>query len=155
MEKGHYGRFGIMLALSFIVMYSVMYFNADQFSHIYISLNRFYMTILMIAPMALIMLGFMTSMYRNRKINGIIISVAILFLVGTLFLLRNQALVNDEQYMRSMIPHHSSAILVSEEAHLEDPEVQALARQIIESQEQEIAQMKVILQRLKQEKQAN
>ncbi|MFN7118945.1 MAG: DUF305 domain-containing protein [Saprospiraceae bacterium] len=151
METTHYRQFGIMLAISFVIMYIVMYFNADQFSHVYLSLNRFYMTTLMVAPMALVMLGFMSAMYHNKKINGIIIASSLALLIGVFLLLRHQTLIDDKQYLRSMIPHHSSAILVSEEAQLDDPEVQALAKQIIESQKKEIEQMKAILARMKKE----
>jgi uncharacterized protein (DUF305 family) len=51
--------------------------------------------------------------------------------------------------MEFMIPHRASAIMVSRQADLSDPEVKELARQIIELQEKEIAQMKKILQRMK------
>jgi hypothetical protein len=148
MEKGNYQKYLLMLSLSFITMYSVMYANADMFDHIYLSINRFYMTILMIAPMALIMLLIMSSMYKNKKLNRAIIILNISAFVIAFILLRNQAFVEDKQFMHSMIPHHSSAILVSQEAKLSDPEVRKLAQQIIDSQQKEIAQMKNILDRM-------
>jgi len=107
------------------------------------------MTTLMVAPMALIMLGFMLSMYTNTRANRLIIGGSIAVFVVVLMLLRTQTFVSDEQYMQAMIPHHSSAILVSSEANLKGPEVQKLARDIIEAQEREIAQMKAILARMK------
>ncbi|GGG18403.1 DUF305 domain-containing protein [Pontibacter virosus] len=64
-------------------------------------------------------------------------------------MLRKQALVDDKQFLKSMIPHHSSAILVSQEANIKDPEVKRLTEQIIESQEKEIAEMKAILTRMR------
>ena len=48
-----------------------------------------------------------------------------------------------------MIPHHSSAIMVSKHANLQDPEVKEPSEEIIKSQEEELAQMKAILQRMK------
>ncbi len=48
--------------------------------------------------------------------------------------------------MKAMIPHHSSAILVSREAGLKNPEVKKLAQGIIQSQEREIAEMKKLLE---------
>jgi uncharacterized protein (DUF305 family) len=51
--------------------------------------------------------------------------------------------------MEFMIPHYSPAIMVSRQADLSALEVKELARQILESQEKEIAQMKKILQRMK------
>ncbi len=137
-----------MLAVSYVVMFSVMYLNIDQLSHLYFGLTRFYMTALMITPMALIMLGFMGMMYKNKQTNRLIIGISIAVFIGVFVLMRTQTFVGDAQYMRAMIPHHSSAILFSQEANLKDPEVQKLARGIIESQKREIAEMKAILARL-------
>lgn len=148
MKEGNYKKFGLMLAVSFVIMYGVMFLNADQFDHVYLNLNRLYMALLMVAPMALVMLAFMSSMYKNKKLNSVIVGLSLVVIVGVLLLLRNQAMVDDKQFMKSMIPHHSSAILVSQEANLTDPEVKKLARQIIESQEKEIAEMKAILDRM-------
>ena len=138
----------LMLAASYIVMYVVMYLNVDQFSHVYIGLTRLYMTALMVAPMALIMLAFMGSMYKDKRTNALIIGGSIAAFVLVLILLRTQTFVGDRQYMQAMIPHHSSAIMVSQAANLKDPEVRKLAQGIIESQEREIAEMKAILARL-------
>ena len=138
----------LMLAASYIVMYVVMYLNVDQFSHVYIGLTRLYMTALMVAPMALIMLAFMGSMYKDKRTNALIIGGSIAAFVLVLILLRKQTFVGDRQYMQAMIPHHSSAIMVSQAANLKDPEVRKLAQGIIESQEREIAEMKAILARL-------
>ena len=55
--------------------------------------------------------------------------------------------------MKAMIPHHSSAIMVSEKAELKDPEARALAEEIIEAQEREIAQMKKMIYRLEHQNQ--
>lgn len=52
--------------------------------------------------------------------------------------------------MKGMIPHHSSAILASEEADIHDPEVKKLAEQIVQSQKREISEMKALLGRLNQ-----
>jgi cytochrome c biogenesis factor len=149
MEKGNYKKFFLMLGVSFVIMYGVMFLNADKFDHVYLNLNRLYMALLMIAPMALVMLGFMTAMYKDKKLNAIIVGGSLVVLVGAFIMLRNQAMVDDKQFLKSMIPHHSSAILVSQEANISDPEVKELTKQIIESQEKEIAEMKTILERMK------
>jgi uncharacterized protein (DUF305 family) len=143
-----YGKFSLMLLFSFIIMYSVMFANAAQFEHIYLNLNRLYMTMLMVAPMALVMLFIMSDMYKNKKLNMIITVVSIIAIIGAFFMLRDQTLVDDKNFMLSMIPHHSSAILVSEAATLNDPEVKDLAKKIIESQKEEIAEMKKLLEKL-------
>ena len=99
--------------------------------------------------MAIIMMSIMGKMYPNKKINtGIIITAIIMFIV-TLTALRTQTPVSDVQYMKAMIPHHSSAIMTSKHANIKDPEVRQLADSIIASQEREIAQMEMILKRMK------
>jgi len=55
--------------------------------------------------------------------------------------------VGNGQFLRSMIPHHSSAIFMCDRASITDPEITALCRQIVESQREEIAQMQQMLTR--------
>ena len=149
-EKSNYGKFAIMLGTSFIIMYAVMFLNADVFDHLMLSYTRTYMTILMVAPMAFTMLLFMWGMYTNRKMNFIILGLSIIIFIIALVGLRQQTFIGDEQWMKAMIPHHSSAIMVSQKAHLKDPEAIKLAEEIIEAQEREIAKMKKMIYRLEQ-----
>lgn len=148
MKNKSYQKFALMMAVSFVIMYGVMFLNADVFDHVMLSTTRTYMTILMIAPMAISMMLFMWGMYENKKTNYIIIASALVIFVSTLTMLRNQTMIADVQWMKAMIPHHSSAIMVSQKAHLKDPEAQQLALDIIEAQKREIAQMKAMLERL-------
>jgi uncharacterized protein (DUF305 family) len=148
MQSGSYQRFGLMMLTSFIVMYGLMFINADQLDHIMLSFTRTYMALLMIAAMAIIMLLYMLSMYQNKRLNAIILIGSVVAFLGVLALLRTQTPISDEQWMRGMIPHHSSAIMTSQQAHLKDPEAIELAKEIIEAQKREIAQMKKILYRL-------
>lgn len=148
MKNSNYKVFFMMLAISFIIIYSVMYLNVYRIDHVYLSITRLYMTLLMVSPMALVMLLMMPGMYKDKKINRIITGSGIALFILSLVLLRTQTPIDDNQFMKAMIPHHSSAILFSKEAKITDPEVRELARQIIESQEEEIEQMKKILERL-------
>lgn len=50
--------------------------------------------------------------------------------------------------LKSMIPHHSSAIVMCEESSLTDPEISTLCDEIVKTQREEIAQLKGILERL-------
>ncbi|KAA9325255.1 DUF305 domain-containing protein [Adhaeribacter soli] len=148
MDAGNYKKFALMLALSFLIMYAVMFLNVAETDHIYLSLSRTYMTLLMVSPMAILMLLMMPMMYKHKKLNRLIMVSALLVFVLTLTFLRKQIPVNDQQYMKAMIPHHSSAIMVSKNADLKDPELKKLSEDIIEAQEKEIRQMKHILHRL-------
>lgn len=71
-------------------------------------------------------------------------SISALVFVVAFFLLRNQTLVGDKRFIYSMIPHHSSAILVSENSKVTDPQLKELTIEIIEAQKKEIAEMKRI-----------
>lgn len=148
MRKDNYTRLAISLAISFIIMYSVMFMNVDSTSHIYLSLTRFYMSLMMVSPMALLMLLLMGHMYQNKKLNTVISVTGIVVFIAATTLLRTQVPIHDVQYMRAMIPHHSSAILTSKHADIQDPEVKKLSEQIISSQEREIKEMKEMLARL-------
>lgn len=143
-----YIKFGLMMAVSFVIMYAVMFLNADVLDHVMLSNTRTYMTILMIAPMAISMMLFMWGMYKDKKLNYIILGISALVFVATLYGLRQQVFISDVQWMKAMIPHHSSAIMVSQKADLKDPEARKLAKEIIEAQEREIAQMKKMIYRL-------
>ncbi len=151
-KKNPYVKFAIIMAVSFVIMYIIMFLNVAEFAHIYNSLTRFYMTTLMIAIMAINMLLFMWKMYPNRQINMGIIAFATISFFGTLYLLRTQTPINDVQYMKAMIPHHSSAIMTSSNVDFKDPEVKKLADDIIVAQEKEIAQMKEMIYRLENKK---
>ncbi|MCC3160206.1 DUF305 domain-containing protein [Hymenobacter sp. 15J16-1T3B] len=148
MNKGSYSKFFLMLAASFVVMHLITYLNTYEWDHIYFSINRFYMTTLMVAAMGLLMLGFMAHMYPDKAKNRIIALGCVVVFAGALAMLRTQALVNDTRFMQSMIPHHSIAIMVSERASIKDPEVRTLADSIISAQKREIGQMKRMLHRL-------
>jgi uncharacterized protein (DUF305 family) len=148
MKNNSYRTFALTMTISFILMYGIMFLNVDQADHIYLSMTRFYMTLMMVAAMALLMLAAMRMMYKNKRLNMIIIIAGIAAFALSLIGVRTQTFVGDVQYMRGMIPHHSIAIMVSKKAHLKDPEVIQLSQSIIKAQENEIAQMKKILARM-------
>ena len=140
-----YGRFAAMIATSTVVMYGLMYLNTYAFDHIFFSQTRMWMSLVMGATMAVIMLGFMLGMYRNRAANLTIFAGSIIVFGVALWLVRSQETVGDVSYMKAMIPHHSIAILTSERAHIRDPRVRKLADAIIEAQRREIAEMKQLV----------
>lgn len=137
-----YARFAAMILTSTAVMFGLTYTNVFVTDHITWSEERVYMALLMGAAMAVVMLSFMWGMmYRNTEINLVIVAVAVVVGSAALFLSRSQALVDDRDYMKAMIPHHSIAILTSERAQIEDRRVRQLADEIIEAQRREIAEM--------------
>ena len=143
-----YGRFAAMIATSTVIMFGLMYLNTYALDHVVFSQTRMWMSLVMGATMALVMIGFMWGMYRNRLANLAIVAAAVVVFAGALWLVRSQQTVSDVSYMRAMIPHHSIAIMTSERAHIRDPEVRRLADRIIDAQVREIAEMKRHIARL-------
>jgi uncharacterized protein (DUF305 family) len=137
-----YWRFAAMIATSTVVMYGLMYLNTYSFEHIFWSETRAWMALVMGATMSIIMLGYMLGMYKKRAINLAIFGGSIVVFALALWIVRSQATVDDVDYMKAMIPHHSIAILTSERAQITDPRVRKLADEIIEAQQREIAEMK-------------
>ena len=145
----HYRHLLIMTILSFIAMYVLMYAMVDVFANVIPNVNQFYMAGLMSMPMVIIELVVMRGMYKNKKLNTIIFAVSFVALIGFFLCIRQQALVKDKQFLKSMIPHHAAAILMVKEAKLSDPEVIKLGQDIIESQQAEIELMKRKLAEMK------
>ena len=99
--------------------------------------------------MAIIMLAFMTHMYKKTKINLMIYGVSVVLFAVGLWGVRSQATVDQVDWMQAMIPHHSIAILTSSRADIEDPRVRKLADAIIEAQKREIDEMQALVKELK------
>ena len=137
-----------MLICAAISMYVTMYFNTYEMSHVYFSWTRMYMTFIGIGGMAIIMFLFMRKMYKNKTKNRAIIIGSLLLMSISTYLVRQQIPVDDVKWMKAMIPHHSIAILTSGKADLKDPKVKKLAKDIIETQKKEIAEMKSMIKRL-------
>lgn len=127
-------------------MFIMMYFNTYQLDHVYFSETRAYMALYMGAVMAIIMLAFMSNMYKKTKINLLVYGISVVMFAVGLWGVRSQATVDQVDWMQAMIPHHSFAILTSSRADIEDPRVQQLADDIIKAQKREIGEMQALLE---------
>jgi hypothetical protein len=150
MNKNYVKFFG-MIATAAVFMFMVMYLNTYEFSHIFFSEERLYMTILSTCMMAIIMLSFMLHMLKNKNMNIAIVVISVLIFASSLYLMRDQTTVDDVDYMEGMIPHHSIAILTSERANISDLRVRKLADKIIDAQVREIREMKNLIEDIKNE----
>jgi len=110
----------------------------DNWDDFRFSVNDFYMVGLMTGWM-LFFMGLFT-LQVGKTIFGLI--VVIIFFA----LIRTQAFVNEIQYLKGMIPHHSMAILMSKRLEKKPNSIQHLLDQIIETQKKEIIIMKQYLQ---------
>lgn len=151
MKIKKYTKFILMMMTSYIIMYAAMFLNLAEIDHFMLSNNRAYMAFLMVSPMAIVMLLFMLPMYTNRKKNAAIFGISTILFCLFFYMLRTQAFISNVQYMRGMIPHHSSAIMTSQNAAIKDPATKELSKEIIKAQKREIAEMKKIIERLENE----
>ena len=146
--RGHYVRLVVMIVLSFIAMYFLMYAMIDRADNFYANLNQFYMAGLMAAAMTVIELGLMFGMYPNKRLNVVIIAAGVIALALFWSFTRRQTAIADKQFLRSMIPHHASAILMCQRAPIQDAEIRRLCQEIVSGQQREIDQMKARLRDL-------
>lgn len=144
----HYLRLALMLFASFIAMYGLMYAMTNRFDDVFMNWNQVYMAALMTAPMGLIEIAVMRGMYRDPKMNVIVAVGSIVLLLGAWLAIRQQVAISDTQFLRSMIPHHSGAILMCERSSIADPEITQLCSTIVKGQRSEIDQMVAKLRQL-------
>lgn len=107
---------------------------ADSFDDMRLSINDIYMISLMTGWMLLLM-GLFYS-----YLPGTIVGAALAF--GSLYGIRTQAFVTENQYLTGMIPHHSMAVHMSKQLLKKGTRIPAFVQSIVDTQKQEIAFMK-------------
>lgn len=145
--ENSYKKLAVSISINAVIMFFLTYVMIRSLDHFQANINRVYMALIMAFPMVIVMLLVNRAMFMNKQLNTILIVAAVIAIILLFVLIRTQAPVGDVQFLRSMIPHHSSAILMCEEASITDPEILDLCDQIIQSQEEEILQMQNILER--------
>ena len=120
---------------------SGMWVWADKWNDIRLSINDFYMAFLMTGWM------FLLQGIILRQIFYTIIGV--ILVVASLYAIRFQILVSQDQYLEGMIPHHSMAIFLSkkqiEKSGNNEKILGGLPLSIIQGQNKEIEMMKQML----------
>ena len=138
-------------SIMFIIMVFVgISFNAMnmlvfRFDDLYLSLTLFYGGLIMASNM--IWAHEIIHFIYHGKMNKIIFAIGIILTIITTFIIRSQIFVNDNQWLRRMISHHSTALTTSHKIknRTQNPELKQLAEDIINTQEKEISQMKQLL----------
>lgn len=146
-ESNTYAKLGLAVGINTVVMFLLTYALIDTVDHFVPNINRVYMALMMSAPMVVVMLIVMWSMYPDRRLNLTLIGGFTLLFLTVFTMARLQTGVGNGQFLRSMIPHHSSAIVMCEESSITDEEIQSLCGQIVEAQKREIAEMQRLLAR--------
>ena len=128
------------------ILFNPMNVLAFRLNDLYLSLTLFYGGLLMASNMIWSheLIHFFTMGHLNLKmfLFGVFLSISI-----TIFLLRKQFLVNDRQWLKRMISHHSTALTTSHNIYKKskNPKIKKLAKEIINTQEYEISLMKSML----------
>ena len=135
-----------MMISSFIIQMFVMSnIMTNSYKNITFSLGKFYMSVIMALLMGLLEV-LMYDNHMNTKSVYYYLSLGFL-LVIFIYLYRNQIYIDDKDYLKEMIEHHSMALLTSEEIlqTTNSEQVKKLAENIILTQEKEIEYMKELI----------
>lgn len=148
MNSNLYKRQIIMFIVMVIIgmLFNPMNILAYRFSDLYISQTLFYGGLLMASNMMWTheIVHYLSMGHFNMLVFsvGIVLSISVAIL-----LLRQQVLVDDKQWLRRMISHHSTALTTSHKIYnkTSNPKVKKLSKEIIDTQEKEIQLMKSML----------
>jgi len=148
MKSSLYKRHIIMFIVMVIIgmLFNPMNILAYRFSDLYISQTLVYGGLLMASNMvwAHEIVHYLSMGHFNMLVFyvGIILSIGV-----SILLLRQQLLVDDKQWLRRMIPHHSTALTTSHKIYnrTNNSKIKELAKEIIDTQEKEIQLMKSML----------
>ena len=146
--KPAYRSLALQTIVSGVIMYLVMFVMIDRLSSFYNNLNMLYMTLMMVAPMVVLMIVAMPHMFPSKRANAALLVGSAVVFVASFALIRTQTTIGDTAFLRSMIPHHSGAILMCREAKLADSELKTLCDEIMAAQREEIDKMTSIRNRL-------
>ena len=148
MNSNLYKKQFIMFIIMVIIgmLFNPMNILAYRFSDLYISHTLLYGGVLMASNM---IWGHEIIHYLSMKhFNMTIFSIGIILSISiSILLLRQQFLVDDKQWLRRMIPHHSTALTTTHNIYnrTNNPKIKKLAKEIIDTQEKEIQLMKSML----------
>jgi len=148
-----------MVVFSFLVQYSIMSYTMTSNPH-YVtnSLGKFYSAMMMAFLMGwlevLLNILLMKKSHPQHPqhppyVSWIMLVVLTVLSIVFYLLYRYQVGINDNQYMREMIEHHSMAIQTSQELLKRNdvnPDVRSIASSIVTAQTEEISTLKRLLQ---------
>ncbi len=126
----------------FMIQYLFMsYMQTNKVENITISLGKIYMSLIM--SLFMVLLDALMKRKYNRPVFFYLVTLLIIF-IG---LYKKQVWIDDKNYLREMIEHHSMALFTSKSIleKTRNPAVINLATNILTSQEKEIADMHYLL----------
>lgn len=128
------------------IFFNPMNILAFRLNDLYFSLTLFYGGLLMASNM--VWAHEIYHYFSMNKFNIYVFFIGILLSVSvSVLLLRSQFLVDDTQWLKRMISHHSTALTTSHKIYnkTNNVKLKKLAKDIIQTQEKEIYLMKSML----------
>ena len=138
----------IMFIASFIIQYFAMPpIMISSFKYFTNSVGKLYLSIIMGLSMVLVEVAMHDHQYSVLSTYTYL--WVLLLLAVIIYLYRKQVAVNDKQYLEGMIEHHSMALHTSAEIleKTDDYNVAKLAKNIIQTQTDEIREMEGLLRK--------
>jgi len=138
----------VMVVGSFLVQYFMMSFvMANKVSQITNNLGKLYVSIMMGLVMGILEVIMHDMTYNSFKLY-VILGLSTMICI---YLYKTQLFIDDIQYLDGMVEHHSMALLTSNKIleKSNNYEVVALAKNIIQTQKDEIVKMGEIKHKLK------
>ena len=128
------------------ISFNPMNMLAFRFADLYLSFTLFYGGLIMASNM--IWAHEIIHYIHHGNMNQLVFIIGIVLTIITTLIIRDQLFVDDDQWLRRMISHHSTALTTSHNIKnkTKNAELKKLAEDIIDTQEREINQMKQLLQ---------
>jgi Domain of unknown function (DUF305) len=133
----HNSTMFMVICMFFAGFASTMNMWVDNWGDIRFSLNDLYMTGLMTGWMFFFM-GLFTG-HTMKCLGGLVVAT------GFFLAIRGQWFIDENEYLRGMIPHHSMAIMMSKRLRERPNNIRVFLDRIIKGQSDEIKEMKMIL----------
>ena len=146
--KSHLYKSKIIMFMVMVIigmLFNPMNILAYRFTDLYLSLTLFYGGLLMASNM--VWAHEIVHYLSMGHFNMLFFSIGIVLSISISILLRQQLLVDDKQWLKRMIPHHSTALTTTHKIYnrTNNPKIKNLAKEIIDTQEKEIQLMKSLL----------
>ena len=128
-------------------MFFHIYGMINSWGDFYINLNQIYIAGAMVGTGTVIEVLLMHKAHKSKKLVYWTAAVGTAVFVLCFVATRGQWFIGDRQFARSMIPHHSSTILMCRRANLKDEELIEWCRKTIEHHERSIEELRHILEK--------
>jgi hypothetical protein len=138
----------IMFIGSFIIQYFLMPpIMVSKSAYITNNLGKAYMSVIM--GLLMVLLEIMMHDHQYNIFSFKTYAVIVICLALFIYLYRIQKAIDDKQYLEGMIEHHSMGIFTSEEIlkKTNDYNIAKLAKNIIQTQNDEIREMQELLKK--------